>query len=336
MEISVLSLLLALNSGVHALDVLPFQGWFQPVPDKVQGPSPDVIIHYDQTPNATRSGSFKPFKNSWPELSSDSVLRDSEWTWRVNVSQFYAPYNRDDAPGPSNRQAFVSQTYDFTWSADGNLSEALDGATGPLCITQLGRYLDLPVNVTNSLLDDDTSCASALGQDCVKAILDNSPSPSEERGCGLAFGGKFDQIPECKGSLGRHRGSLDATTTGFSLGNKTAQIDSGDTFWVNVSGPVLGNETWLYNNMANQIQVLLLSVLLPTNSSPGTANVSGTELLCIRANNTELPEIDADDDGVASVGEVVLLSAGTTIAGVGGLTYLGLVALAVAVVLGSN
>ncbi|KAI1755416.1 hypothetical protein F4782DRAFT_404401 [Xylaria castorea] len=337
MEISTLSiLLLALDSGVHALGEGPFPGWFEPVPDKIGGPLPvpsDLIVYQDQNPNVSRSATFNPFENAWGELGPDSVLRNAEWTWRVNVSQFYAPYNGSDVAGPSGRQAFVSQTYDFSWSAEGNLSEALDGATGPLCVTQLGAWVDLPVNVTNGLTDG-TSCVPALGQACVDAILNKTPPPGGEDGCDLGGYGKFDEMPECRGSFGRDRGLFGTFAAGFSLGNTTSQINSGDTLWVNMSSPVLGNETWLYETVANQIQLLLFSVLLPTSTRPNASTVPGTELLCLRANSTKLPDVDVNKDGVAVVGEVVLLSAGTSMAGVDSLMYLGLMALIVAVVLG--
>ncbi|KAI0861017.1 hypothetical protein F4860DRAFT_524690 [Xylaria cubensis] len=337
MEISTLFiLLLALDSGVHALDEGPFTGWFEPVPDKIGGPLPvpsDLIVYQDQNPNVSRSATFKPFQDAWGELGPDSVLRNAEWTWRVNVSQFYAPYNGSDVAGPSDRQAFVSQTYDFSWSAEGNISEALGGATGPLCVTQLGAWVDLPVNVTNGLTDG-TSCVPALGQACVNAILNKTPPPlGGEGGCNWGGYGIFDEIPECRDSFGRDRGSFGTFGAGFSLGNATSQINSGDTFWVNMSGPVLGNETWLYETVANQIQLLLFSVLLPTSTLPNNPTVPGKELLCLRANTTKLPDVDVNKDGVAVVGEVVLLSAGS-MARVGSLMYSGLMALIVAVLLG--
>ncbi|TGJ80736.1 hypothetical protein E0Z10_g8020 [Xylaria hypoxylon] len=339
MEISTLSiLLLALDSGVHAFDEGPFQGWFEPAPETYAGSLPvtsDLIVYHDQNPNVSRSATFKPFENAWAELGPDSVLRNAEWTWRVNVSQFYAPCNGSDVAGPSDRQAFVSQTYDFSWSAEGNISEALDGATGPLCITQLNGWADLPVNVTNAITED-TSCVPALGQACVDAILNRTPTPSLEEGCKWGgSNGVFSNMPECRGSFGLDPALSETFGVGFSLGNMTNQINSGDTFWVNMSGPVLGNETWLYETVANQIQLLLFRTLLPTSTQPNASTVPGMELLCLRANNTKLPNVDFNKDGVALVGEVVLLSAGTsTVAGVDSLMYLGLVALIVAVVLG--
>ncbi|RYC63969.1 hypothetical protein CHU98_g2216 [Xylaria longipes] len=269
-------------------------------------------------------------------LTIVSLRTSSASRFRVNVSQFYAPYNGSGVAGPSDRQAFVSQTYDFSWSAEGNISEALDGATDPLCVTQLNAWADLPVNVTNGLTDGP-SCVPALGQAYVDAILNKTPPPSREDGCKWGWGGYgiFDEIPECRGSFGRNGALFSTFGAGFSLGNTTNQINSGDTLWVNMSGPVLGNETWLYETVANQIQLLLFSVLLPTSTQPNASTTPGTELLYLRANSTKLPDVDVNKDGVAVVGEVVLLSAGTsTTAGVDSLMYLGLIALIVAVVLG--
>ena len=61
----------------------------------------------------------------------------------------------------------------------------------------------------------------------------------------------------------------------------------------------------------------------------------GKELLCLRANNTELPDVDLNKDGVAVVSEVVLLESGTCrISGVDSFMYLGLVALVAAAMFG--
>ncbi|KAI1362601.1 hypothetical protein F5Y08DRAFT_311795 [Xylaria arbuscula] len=336
MEIFKLVILFAFNSGVQASGEGPFQNWFQSIPEKVAVPLPvssDLIVHQDQNPNATRSATFKPFQAAWAELGPDSVLRDSEWTWRVNASQFYAPYNGSDIAAPSDRQAFVSQTYDFSWSTEGNLSEALDGATGPLCVTQLSAYVDLPVNVTNAF-NDSTSCVPALGRLCVEAILKRTPAPTLENGCkwGDDSYKMFNELLACTGSFGRDpTQSFGQSSSGFLLNDTATQINSGDTFWVNMSGPVLGKETWLYEKTANQIQMLLFSVSLPTNTTP----VLGKELLCLRTNTTTLPDVDLNKDGVAVVGEVVLLKSGTArTAGVESLMYLGLVALIVGVILG--
>ncbi|KAI1169501.1 hypothetical protein F4777DRAFT_216162 [Nemania sp. FL0916] len=329
-------LFLALKSGVHAVGEGPYQGWFKPVPEVIGDRlpvSPDLIVSHDQNPNVSRSATFKPFQNAWQALPEGSVLRNAEWTWRVNVSQFYAPYNGSGGTGPSDRQAFVSQTSDFSWTAKGNFSEALNNATGPFCVTQFTQEVDLPVNVTNALNTDDASCIPALGQACVNAILNRTPMPSEARGCNWGQDGPMFQLPECRSSLGRNRGRFGSFFgTGLDLGNASNQINSGDAFWVNVSGPVLGNETWLYDTVANQIQLFLFSTVLPT-TQPGVT-VHGKELICMRANTTKLPDIDVNKDGVATVGEVVLLSAGTkVVAGYGWFMYLGLMGLVAAVLL---
>ncbi|KAI0198045.1 hypothetical protein F4808DRAFT_437462 [Astrocystis sublimbata] len=346
MELSALTIiLLSFGSSVIAQEPEegPFPGWFSPAPDDEFGPLPvpsDLIVHHNQNPNISRSGTFKPFQDTWEWLRSDSVLRDAEWTWRVNVSQFYAPYNGTNISEVAKRgdyQAFVSQTWDLSWPIEGNLSEALDDARSTLCITQLGAGIDLPVNVTNSLKDDDTSCVPALGQACVDAILKQISPPDEKGSCHTANQHLFSLIPECYGSFGRDRGPFNSTTTiGYSLGNKSQQINSGETFWVNVSGPVLGNEIVQYQTAANQMQVLHLSALLPTtHNSSDTFMLHGKELRCLRANTTKLQDVDVNGDGVATVGEVVLLSAGTTTTvGIGSVMHLGLWALAVAVILG--
>ena len=160
----------------------------------------------------------------------------------------------------------MSQSYDFSWPTEGNLSEALDGATGPLCVTQLSAYVDLPVNVTNAL-NDSTSCVPALGRLCVDAILKHNPAPTLEDGCKWGDSYKlFNELLACRGSFGRApTKSFGQFSSGFLLNDTTSRMNSGDTFWVNMSGPVLGKETWLYENVANQIQLLLFSVSLPTN-----------------------------------------------------------------------
>ncbi|KAJ2997227.1 hypothetical protein NUW58_g709 [Xylaria curta] len=334
------TLLLALGSEVHGGGAGPFSNWLRPAPDEEFGPlpvPPDLIVYHGQHPNVSRSATFHPFKNAWADLGPDSVLRNAEWTWRVNVSQFYAPYNGSEVAEPSDRQAFVSQTYDFSWSGDTNISEALDGDTGLLCITKFQQMSDLPVNVTNALIDG-TSCVPAFGQACVDAILNLTPAPTMERGCrgkGPANYISFNTLAECSGSFGPYKSNSNTVGVGFDLGNATEQIDSGNTFWVNTSGPVLGDETWLYEKVANQISFMLLTTTLPTSKEPNASTVTGKELLCLRANNTQLPDVDVNQDGIALVGEVVLLSAGTsTIAGISSFMFLRFVVLMVAVVFG--
>ncbi|KAI0388652.1 hypothetical protein F5Y17DRAFT_463492 [Xylariaceae sp. FL0594] len=293
-----------------------FQTWFNPVPPgALPFTSPATLIYQDQHPNTSRTATFRPFENAWGDLAENSVLRNAEWQWRVNVSQFYAPVNDSSS---------VPKTYDFSWSTGGNLSEALDNATSPLCFTHIGYDADWPVNITNALSDSsDASCVPALGQACVDTILSSIGTPSWEHGCNVLFPTFF---------------------TGFSIGfdprKKTSQINSGDALFVNVTGPISTNETLHYDYFANQIQMLIVSVSLPSkNGGPNDPNatVLGKQVLCLRANDTKLPKVDVNKDGVALVGEVVLLSAGTSTraaAAVGLLVYVGLVTLVVAIVLG--
>ncbi|KAI5924606.1 hypothetical protein F4810DRAFT_131875 [Camillea tinctor] len=80
------------------------------VPDRVNTYTLGLISNAEQNPNATLRVTFKPFESaaSTPSLSS---FRETEWTWRVNVSDFAAP--NAEASGMIIDPHAVSTTYDF-------------------------------------------------------------------------------------------------------------------------------------------------------------------------------------------------------------------------------
>ncbi|KAI1322392.1 hypothetical protein F5Y16DRAFT_416000 [Xylariaceae sp. FL0255] len=320
-------LLFAFDTGVNAVfGEGPFSAFLQPLPntDASSGVPLDSLVYHDQHPNLTTSATFSPFENAWGQLGADSVVKGAEWTWRLNISQFYDAYNGSDIAGPSDRQAFVSQTYDFSWTTEGNLSAALDNASTPMCVYQLGPWVDLPVNVTNNLTNG-TSCVPAFGQDCVDAMLKSVEPFSQAQGCFWSM--TFDELPECAGAF-KSVSPVSQSGQSVALVGEPGNTKSGDTFWVNMSGPVLGNETWLYETVANRIQLLLLSVELPIAvQQPNVSTVQGTELLCLRANNTQLPDDGVNSNGVATVGENVLEGIGKkVVAGVELLTSMAVLA----------
>jgi len=67
-----------------------YSTWLSPVfyPNSTQV---DLIENANRHPNATRSGTFKPFESAWPVLGPNSSLRNSQWTWREYITSI-----RDD------------------------------------------------------------------------------------------------------------------------------------------------------------------------------------------------------------------------------------------------
>lgn len=221
----------------------------------------------------------------------------------------------------------VSTTYDFAWPAKGNISDALDGATGPFCIRAATNAVDLPVNLTNGYTEEDgnsASCAPILGQQCVDAILALIPKPTGED-CHFFESKPFDELPECQDSLGAALPSFQEFFFGTPLirnitaaGNDTKEKgfteewNHGSAFYTNISATQNGSDSRAYHYAANRVHMFLMSAELPTNpDAPPTAilpTTGGPELLCMRVNATKLPNVDVDGDGVAYTYETVLES----------------------------
>lgn len=111
---------------------------------------------------------------------------------------------------PDVVQRLVSTWYSLSWpGGEGNITAQLPEEDSPFCFRTPLIYR-WPVNITNSIDQydaDDGSCVSALGEECVHAIIDlmrirpgrNSQSSG---GCGPLREWLYN-LPECSGSFGQ-------------------------------------------------------------------------------------------------------------------------------------
>ncbi|KAI1805973.1 hypothetical protein F4811DRAFT_513232 [Daldinia bambusicola] len=290
--------------------------------DRIDPEAREVLRKANQNPTITRSVSYKPFQNKWSTIPADSVLRNAEWTWRINVSDVAAPHAESQPPSPRDEQIadphVASTTYDFTWSTSGNMSSALGGAPGPLCLTRLGDWVDLPVNVTNKYTEDaaqSTSCAPVLGQACVDAILEDEKGGASNS-CSREQRRLWSEIPECRSSFGYSRAasrSFETLSAGVPVyDNRTTNDTSDDVFWEsgqafyrNVSEPLSGSRSKTFLQNSNRLHVLLVGAMVPDPRNPKFAALE-RDLLCMRVNATTLPEVDPNGDGYSLTSEVVL------------------------------
>ncbi|KAI0532632.1 hypothetical protein GGR58DRAFT_160605 [Xylaria digitata] len=267
----------------------------------------DAVVDASRNPTLSRSVTFKPFEQYWEFLTDSSVLRDSEWTWRINVTNIAA--TDADSPNATEDTNVVAATYDFTWPVDGNISAALDGSTSPLCIASLGELVDLPVNITNAYKEDTgSSCVPVIGQDCVDVMLAQAPVPNA-RDCNMTATVPWSSIPECRDSFGissRLQDGFSVSTPAFNLSTNANQTwASGQGFYWDLREPVNGIDSQAYHILGNKVHILMMYTDLRVGGSGGFQR---PQLLCSRANVTELPDKDANGDGVTLTGETVLES----------------------------
>ncbi|KAI0381290.1 hypothetical protein F5Y04DRAFT_79666 [Hypomontagnella monticulosa] len=274
-----------------------------------------AITYAQQNPNSTRSITFKPFEPA--QNSPISAIKDTEWTWRVNVTDF-------PAPGAENEKVadphVVSTTYDFSWPGGGNLTSQLNDPSAGLCLAFVDSPSDPPVNVTNAYTEDDTkspSCAHALGKECALAILTKgritgSPGSKNCKGPATSW---FD-LPECRSTLGYALtsygiGNIATFGIGFENGTTTNNTyrQSGDGWAGTFSDIQSGSGSKAYYTAANRLHIVMLNPILPTGEGDG-AFAQATELYCMRVNATQLPTKGPNGDGVPFTSEVVMGGAG--------------------------
>lgn len=286
---------------------------FGPAGELVEGAARERVENAAQNPTLTRSVPFKPFDRYSDSLSEDSLLRDTEWKWRVNISDMAAP---DAENAPEDPHVAVT-TYDFSWPGGANISTSLDNAIGQLCLATFRGVFDLPVNVTNAYAEkntNSTSCEPVLGKDCINAIL---ATPPPDRGtCVVPDLVGWSDIPECAGSFGyavHSRPQESHTLLGIYNGivfNASSGDDgesgpmSGVGFYANVTEPLEGSGSRIFSSNANRLHLLFISTQIPIQGRTKPMDV--VDLLCMRVNATELPDVDGDGDGVAFTSEVVL------------------------------
>ncbi|KAI1312918.1 hypothetical protein F5Y03DRAFT_390619 [Xylaria venustula] len=285
--------------------------WLESAPDSFDDEAEQRLINADHNPTLSRSVSFQPFKDIWGDLDADSALQDSDWTWRVNVSDVAVPdatHLEKNITDPH----IVSLTWDFSWPGNDNLSDILGGNGSEFCWVQLDSNYDFPVNVTNTFTEDiatNSSCVPALGKACVDAILKIVPNNCVWESVDI----DFTRFPECAGAFADsvHHNTEGEAYIGNFLNNTdpTFQLSSGGPFYLRLSVPVNGAQSETFNAVANGLNIVLLSAKIRESRSEAQHGyVQGSELLCTRVNATKLADKDQDGDGTAYVSEVVLLS----------------------------
>ncbi|ETS76090.1 hypothetical protein PFICI_11477 [Pestalotiopsis fici W106-1] len=282
-------------------------GWFETSMTELDKDIRDPVIDAKSNPTVTRSVKFGMLEEYWSSLPEDSVVRNSEWTWRVNISDVATPKVEDnDLADPH----VVSTTYDFTWPYGDDLSEALDGANSSFCMSVV-ESLDLPVSVLNGYTEDDansTSCVPALGQDCVAAILQRGAISAAGNGSYCSSPAEpWNLLSACKDSLG-DAADWGMDGTGYALGGLDASSNETSRPWTNGKGfkydilrDLNGSLSDDYLLAVNKLHILMFNAQIPTGN--GNEYIGGPELHCMRVNTTQLEERDADGDGVAMASE---------------------------------
>ena len=135
----------------------------------------------------------------------------------------------------------MTTTWDLSWppASGKNISSALGGLPGPLCITTLTTAdpdagPDLPVNVTSAYTEDNkdsTSCVPALGEEWVRALLSARrdaavlPPSNVDRGC-YSPAKRWTEIPESASPPGQQEVFeyyLNTSTLGVGSANRISE-----------------------------------------------------------------------------------------------------------------
>ncbi|KAH9904800.1 hypothetical protein F4778DRAFT_46401 [Xylariomycetidae sp. FL2044] len=283
-------------------------------------------------PTATRSIKFNPFEGVWSSLPENSRLVGSEWEWRVNVTDVPAP--EADADGATTDSHIVVVTNDLSWPGGVSLAAALGGGSdqSPFCYTVFPPINvavpgwggpDFPINITNGYDQEQAesgSCGVVLGDECYQAILSEGASRAGIGSDGTCQSPQkdWDEISQCAGVFG-YAASLGSDTnpgtSGVQLGtqgNATNATEpypgwmSGEGFFAGISDPVNGSNSQQYLTATNQLQILMINSMFETES--GGSQIGSPQLLCMRVNATELPDVDTDGDGVVLTSEAVIAS----------------------------
>ncbi|KAK7994051.1 hypothetical protein PG989_007432 [Apiospora arundinis] len=253
-------------------------------------------------PNVTRSVKFHPF---WWYNGTNMTNKEIEWTWRVNISDFYASNAapRSSELGVLENPHVVLNTYDFSWPGAKNLSAHL-GSKDPLCIST-GVAYTFPANVTNGYANGDTNsldCGAALGDACRDAILRESSVSILNHGL-CAREKPWNTLPECAGRIGldekvsRLPGSW-RWNFNVANGSKTApdrtdgrQIphvpnpDSGSGLYAFNSWPRNATNLSEYYEATNRLHVVLIDM-----TDIGDGETRKPSLLCMRVNTTKVED----------------------------------------------
>lgn len=246
----------------------------------------DVEIEAHQNPNATRSINFKPFPD-YPDWNN------TEWKWRVNVTDFAQRENRLDL-------RTVHVVYDFSWPQAGNITDTFPINNRSFCMTYaVTEYT--PANITNKWTEDNadsTDCAPALGQACVDAVLAASTQNggNSNTSC-ITPRTIWADIPACAGTFEYIRQRDQYRSFGVSTQNIKNRA-SGAVVGVLSSGRNKGNAT-VYDDYLNTLHVVLLNPppLVVNGSIQGSNGTPKKQLLCMRVSTErkEIPEEEKQD-----------------------------------------
>ncbi|KAK4168314.1 hypothetical protein QBC43DRAFT_296963 [Cladorrhinum sp. PSN259] len=207
-------------------------------------------------PNATRSLNFKPF-----------AANETEWTWRVNVTDL--PLRSSSSPA-SNRSVQIS--YDFSWPGGGNLTSAYHArvAESPYCLTTALTW-GTPASLTSKYASlpeaarDSGDCTPILGSSCIEAI-EAVASAGTEKDC---WPTTLFSVQKCGGWMGAYLrtsspGAGENFANGFALQSLrlTNQTQSGRPFYVITSDWVTSitptDPAVLYDQALDMLQVVIL------------------------------------------------------------------------------
>ncbi|KAK4210085.1 hypothetical protein QBC37DRAFT_403761 [Rhypophila decipiens] len=250
----------------------------------------NVLTH---PPNETRSITFKPFPD-------DPDLKNSEWTWRVNITDTPTPGQQINYPfffsdnTPLEARGLVV-TWDLVWPKGGVLSETLSQNAPTICASMPFTLTFLP-KVTNLWPEENTDspdCAPVLGQACVDTILANGKvHKGPERSCSLAT--PWDKLPECKDKF-KYIYDKDRSGWGGTISGGIDSLESGESF-ASYANTYDGKDTSIYEAAVNMLQIVLLHSLPP---SPAFQNMTQREpfLACMRVKTDKLPVEEEGDGG---------------------------------------
>ncbi|KAI0162167.1 hypothetical protein GGR57DRAFT_453290 [Xylariaceae sp. FL1272] len=137
----------------------------------------------------------------------------------------------------------------------------------------------MPPNVINGYAEDDTDspdCTSALGTECVKALVKSSLGGPDNHCQTLK---DWSSWPECADTIGYAKQQSLNRNASINTEEWTANengLDDHDGFYGFSTAAFNGFNTTVYENVANLLQIMMV------NSGDGQP-----QLLCMRANTTQ-------------------------------------------------
>ncbi|KAL0944788.1 uncharacterized protein CTRU02_202675 [Colletotrichum truncatum] len=266
------------------------------IPYGLEGRSADVVKDAVTRPNTTNSQEFS--------LLFDKT--DTDWTWRINVTDIALPHLEGQLEGDLEsivNPHLISISYDFEWPGGGNMSQAMGDFTGSFCVTSIvspiSPYGDNGLPTTDG--GNGNGCESVLGPDCVKAILKGSNSKSSNECVDPSL--EWHRIPECNSALDLQlysmstfdvHGKIDGSFyTALRDGSANTTRYSGSGFYGRSTGVVNGSEApGMYAEFYDQLHVMMVGY-----AHEGKNN---TQLLCMRPNGTTSSDEEPTPTGTST------------------------------------